>query len=62
MGDNPEARERSEVQNLTESTVATEPLDATPSAADAAQVQQGEPRDYTTDVREDDDAGYPTDE
>ena len=44
--------ERSEVQNLTESTVATEPLDASPPAADAGQVGQGEPKDYPEDVKD----------
>jgi hypothetical protein len=42
--------EKSEVQNLSEPTVATEPLDATPLAADADQVQHGEPKDYPKDV------------
>lgn len=45
--------EKSEVQNTTEPTVATEPLDATPPAADANQVQQGEPKDYPDEVAED---------
>lgn len=42
--------EKSEVQNLTDPTVASEPLDATPPAEDADQVQQGEPKDYPEDV------------
>ena len=50
--------EKSEVQNLTESTVGTEALDASPLAADARQVQEGEPKDYPKDVREDE--GEPT--
>lgn len=44
--------EKSEVQNMTEPTAATEPLDAAPSAAEAGQVQQGEPKDYPEDVGE----------
>lgn len=42
--------EKSEIQNLTEQTVATEPIDAGPRAQDADQVQQGEPKDYPRDV------------
>ena len=42
--------EKSEVQNLTEPTPASELLDATPPAADAEQVQHGEPKDYPEDV------------
>ena len=49
MGEQSQTREKSEVQNLTEPTVATEPLDATPSAVEAGQVQQGEPKDYPDD-------------
>ena len=62
MGEQPETREKSEVQNLTEPTVATEPLDATPSAAEAAQVQQGEPKHYPDDLRDDDGELHPTQE
>ncbi len=47
--------ERSEVQNLSEPTVASEPLDATPDAAAAGQVQHGEPKNYPEDVDSDDD-------
>lgn len=54
--------EKSEVQNLTDPTVATEPLDATPAASDVNQVEQGEPKDYPDDVGEDDDAAYPSDQ
>lgn len=50
--------ERSEVQNLSEPTVATEPLDATPLATDAGQVGQGEPKEYPKDVQEDDGEPY----
>jgi hypothetical protein len=50
--------EKSEVQNLTEPTAATEPLDATPLAADAGQVQQGEPKAYPEDADGDDDEAY----
>ena len=42
--------QKSEVQNLTEPTVATEPLDASPLAADTHQVAQGEPKDYPKDT------------
>lgn len=38
--------EKSEVQNLQGPTEATEPLDATPPAADTGQVQHGEPKNY----------------
>ncbi len=44
--------EKSEVQNLTEATPASELLDATPPAADAEQVQHGEPKNYPEDVRD----------
>lgn len=54
--------EISEVQNLTESTVATESLDASPLAADAGQVADGAPKDYPQDVREDDGEPDPTKE
>lgn len=54
--------EKSEVQNLTESTVATEPLDASPLATDAGQVAEGAPKDYPKDVREDDGEPDPTEE
>lgn len=54
--------EKSEVQNLTESTVATEPLDASPLATDAGQVGQGEPKDYAKDVQGDDAEPYATGE
>ena len=47
--------EKSEVQNLTEPAEATEVLDAAPLAADADQVQHGEPKDYPQDVTDDDD-------
>lgn len=50
--------EKSEVQNLTEPTAATEPLDATPLAADANQVQHGEPKDYPEDAGGDDGEPY----
>ena len=46
--------EKSQVQNLSEPTVASEPLDATPPANEAGQVQQGEPKDYPEDVLEED--------
>ncbi len=52
--------EKSEVQNLTEPSVAGEPLDATPLAVDAGQVQQGEPKDYRKGVQEDDGEPYAT--
>ncbi len=54
--------EKSEVQNLTEPTVATESLDAAPLAADADQVEDGEPKDYPKDVREDDGEPQASDE
>ena len=50
--------EKSEVQSLAEPTVATEPLDASPPAADAGQVAQGEPKDYPTDLQSDDGEPY----
>jgi len=50
--------EKSEVQNLAEPTVASEPLDATPPAADADQVQQGEPKDYPEDAVDEDGEPY----
>lgn len=46
-------REKSEVQNLSGPTVATEPLDAGPPAADAKKVQQGEPKEYPQDADDD---------
>lgn len=54
--------EKSEVQNLSGPTVATEPLDAGPPAADAKQVQQGEPKEYLQDADNDTPhpAGVPT--
>lgn len=50
--------EKSQVQNLTEPTVATEPLDAGPLAEDADQVQHGEPKDYPKDVGGEDGEPY----
>lgn len=47
--------EKSEVQNLTDPADAAEVLDAAPLAADAGQVQHGEPKKYPDDVVEDDD-------
>jgi hypothetical protein len=54
--------EKSEVQNLTEPTVATEPLDASPFAAEADQVEDGVPKDYPKDVRGEDGEPYPDEE
>lgn len=47
--------EKSEVQNLTEADVAKEPLDASPPASTAGQVQQGEPKQYPEDAQKSDD-------
>lgn len=59
-------REKSEVQNLTNVTVAGEALDASPPASDTRHVAQGEPKAFdgesvaVDDVR--DGEGYPTEE
>ncbi len=47
--------EKSEVQSLTEADVAGEPLDASPPASTAGQVQQGEPKQYPQEAQEPDD-------
>ena len=54
--------QKSEVQNLTEPTVATEPLDASPPAADTGHVSEGEPKDYPEDAAADNGEPSPTEE
>jgi|BarGraNGADG00212_2_1021979.scaffolds.fasta_scaffold09719_2 hypothetical protein len=56
------SEQKSEVQNLTEPTVATEPLDASPLAADTDRVTNGEPKDYPKDTPPDDGESNPTEE
>ncbi len=56
------SEQKSEVQNLTEPTVANEPLDASPLAAEADQVEDGAPKDYPKDIVGKDGQPYPTQE
>lgn len=56
------SEQKSEVQNLSEPSVATEPLDASPPAANTGQVSEGEPKDYPKDAAADNAEPSPTEE